>query len=315
MPPVITRMRLCKFNSDTSINVDGAVLYGTALFLCRAMNTYMKEQKSNLDEDWLVELNIPESGDADEVRYRFYTTPPNPNLQPVIFKQITESKKKHVIVTMNDKSLLALLDSVLHHQLYLPDETISGDATVVQMNIQEDGELEVRQALCSVARYTEKKKVALKMARLPRRAPNKTAILIPYKVFLDYMKELLDKFVELKAAGYDLKFFVFDLVFTDSYVPSQNHFQFSINPKNPESLMTIKKKWANEEEIKLESYTISMTLKDFENFIMPAYRKINKDIRAHSFLQKDALMMVVSEGQVEPAEIENFYKEKCDLWN
>ena len=79
--------------------------------------------------------------------------------------------------------------------------------------------------------------------------------------------------------------------------------------------MTIKKKWANEEKTKLESYTISMTLKDFENFIMPAYRKINKDIRAHSFLQKDALMMVVSEGQDEPAEIENFYKEKCDLWN
>ena len=153
------------------------------------------------------------------------------------------------------------------------------------------------------------------MAKITQWAQNKTAILIPYKVFLDYMKELLDKFVELKAAGYDLKFFVFDLVFTDSFVPSQNHFQFSINPKNPESLMTIKKKWANEEETKLESYTISMTLKDFENFIMPAYRKINKDIRAHRIKKKDALMMVVSEGQVEPAEIENFYKEKCDLWN
>lgn len=315
MPPVSTRMRLCKFNSNTSINIDGAVLYGTALFLCRAMNTYMKENQNHLEEEWLVELSIPENGEPEEVRYRFYTTPLNPDLPPAVFNQTIEKRKKHIIITMNDKSLLALLDSVLHHQLYLPDETLSGDATVIQMNIKDDGDLEVKQALCSVARYTEKKKVFLKMAKITQWAQNKTAILIPYKVFLDYMKELLDKFVELKAAGYDLNLFVFELIFTNSFAPLEKHFKFSINPKNPKTVMRIQKHWENEEKTKLKAYTIFMTLTDFENFIMPNFRKIEKAIRAHSFLQKDALMMVVSEFENAPAEIESFHKEKCDLWN
>lgn len=308
-------MRLCKFNNDASINVDGAVLYGTTLFLCRAMNTYMKEKPNNLDEDWFVELNMPENGEPTEVRYRFYTTSINPEASPVSFVRAKENKKNHLVVTMNDKSLLALLDSVLHNQLFLPEETVSGDATVVQLNIQEDGELEVKQALCSVTKFTEKKKVQIKMARLTRWTENKTAILVPYKVFLVYMKELLDKFVELKHAGYDLRLFVFDLVFTETFSYTDKHFKFSINPKNPESVLAIKKEWENEEKTKLSSCTISMTLSDFEKFIMPAYRKVDKDIRAHSFLQKDALMMVFSEYENEDSEIENFFKEKCDLWS
>lgn len=307
-------MRLCKFNSDNSINVDGAVLYGTALFLCRTMNAYMKEQKGHVEEDWLVDINIPEMGEAEDVRYRFYTTPVTPNTPPVIFKYTTEGKKKHVNITMNDKSLLAVLDSVLHHQLFLPEETETGDTTVVQMNIKDDGELEVKQALCSISRYTEKKKVRIRMARISQWAQNKTVVLLPYKVFLVYIKELLDKFVEVKQAGYDLKYFVFDIVFEDGFVISDKHFKFTVDPKNPESVMKTTKVWANEEQTRIKSYTISMTLKDFENFIMPAYRKIEKDIRTHSFLQKDALMLVVSEKTNEPAEIECFYKEKTDLW-
>lgn len=305
-------MRLCKYVDENTINVDGAILYGTTLFLCRAFNKQIKEN-NNPDEEWLVDINIPEHGNPEDVKYRLYVAPPNMNIPAVVFIKEEINKKNGITITMNEHSLLKILDSVLHNQLFLPTETTTGDATVVQLSIV-DEELEVKQAICSITRFTEKRRTAIKMCKLAQWSLNTTAVVMPFKVFLVYVQELSNKFDELQSQGFDLNLFELHMIFEKEFVPHANHFKFSVVPNNPQTLVRMTKKYAKDDKNVLNSITLKMTYTDFEMIMMPAYNRVMEKSRKNSFMQKDSLLMIISEDDNGPDCISFRYKEKSDVW-
>ena len=305
-------MKLCKYIDENTVNVDGAILYGTTLFLCRAFNKQLKEN-NDPDEEWMVDINIPETGEAEEVKYRFYSATQMDQPVKTSFIKELKGRKNFITITMDEHSLLSLLDSVLHNQLFLPSETTTGDATVVQLNIQED-KLIVKQAICSVTKFSEHKKTALKMCKFAEWSDNTTVALMPFKVFLVYMKEIHEKFIELQSQGFEMNPFELHIKFEKEFAPNASHFQFKVVPDNPETLLQLKKNYSKSEERIVESLLLKMTYADFEMIMMPAYHRLSEKVRKNSFMQKDTLMVILTEDEKKVSHISFRYKEKNDVW-
>ena len=305
-------MKLCKYVDENTVNIDGAILYGTTLFLCRAFNKQLKEN-NDPDEEWLVDINIPETGEPEEVKYRFYSASLTDTPVKTSFVKELQGRRNFVTITMAEPALLSLLDSVLHNQLFLSSETTTGDATVVQLNLKED-KLEVKQAICSVVKFSEKKRTALKMCKFAEWSDNTTVALLPFKVFLIYMKEIHDKFIELQSQGFEMNPFELHLKFEKEYSPNASHFQFKVVPNNPETLLKLKKNYAKSEERIIDSLLLKMTYADFEMIMMPAYHRLSEKVRKNSFMQKDTLMIILTEDEKKISHISFRYKEKSDVW-
>ena len=59
---------------------------------------------------------------------------------------------------------------------------------------------------------------------------------------------------------------------------------------------------------------LPVTYADFEMIMMPAYHRLYEKVRKNSFMQKDTLMVILTEDEKKVSHISFRYKEKNDVW-